>query len=77
MANALIHDAIIDWPNGKGYTPCTAEYWNLHDERESLKPTDDETLDDLSPERYQRYCEIDNELGGLQLNGHLGKSVRY
>lgn len=72
----IIHDDSIEWPNGKGYTPCTKEYADMHAEMQRIK-SDDENLDDLEPDAYNRYCTLDNDLGALQLEGHLGKGVQY
>lgn len=71
------HNDQIDWPNGQGYTPCSEEYANKLFEKNLIHKVGEGSLDDLSPADYQRYCELDNELGNMQLNGHLGKSVRY
>lgn len=68
----------IDFPNGRGYTPCTAEYIETKEKRDAIYvPGDGRTLDDLSPEEYQAYSELDNKLMQLQLSGHLGQSVRF
>lgn len=80
MANAIEHTETIEWVNGAGYTPCTKQYRDLLDEKETIvaKYVDDDlTLDEYEPADYQRFCEIDNELGNLQLSGHLGKSERF
>lgn len=73
-------DDIIEFPNGEGFTPCTKEYANKMAARDAIfDPTfDTGSLEDLSPEDYQRYCELDHELLTMQMSGlHLGKSVRY
>lgn len=77
---AIIHDAVLDWPNGLGYTPVTREYADLTHAKNAIHvPNNDygKSLDDLSPEDYQRYNVIDNQLLTLQANGHCGKSERY
>lgn len=74
------HTSAIYWPNGNGETPCSAEYAATKDARDAIYVCgndEGETLDDLSPEDYQRWNELDDKLNGLQLNGHLGKSIRY
>ena len=73
------HNAFIYWVNGEGYTPCTMGYRQLLSEKEAIYDPvyHEHGLDDLSPEEYQRYSEIENKLAVMQLDGHLGKSVRY
>lgn len=72
--------AMIDWPNGEGYTPCTAEYAAKMTERDAIfDPTFDEgSTDDLSPEDYNRWHTLQHELENMLGSGkHVGKSVRY
>ena len=66
----------IDWPNGQGHTPCSAQYMAAMEERDAIGETSP-TLDGLSPENYQRWNELDSEMLQMQVNGHVGKSVRY
>lgn len=80
MSIVLIHDDVLDWPNGLGYTPVTREYADLTRAKNAIYDPNNQrygTLDDLSPEDYQRYNVIDNQLLTLQANGHCGKSERY
>lgn len=72
------HEGLLYWPNGLGETPCSKEYeaksdamWVIFD------PTSGSTLADLSPADYNCYCQLENELGMLQLAGHVGKSRRF
>lgn len=69
-------DDVIEFPNGEGFTPCTKDYARIVDEMDAIKP-DYVNLDDLSPEDYERWNRLDSELSQLQMEGHLGQSVRY
>ncbi len=78
------HVEAVFWPNGLGETPCTQEYKALLDEQNALrdKYTDiltgiQEFVDDWSNEDYNRFHQIANDLGVLQLDGHLGKGFKY
>ena len=67
----------LPFPNGKGYTPCTKVYYDVyHDKMAICNPNAGESIDALSPEKYQRWSELDNDLMGMSLDGHLGTSVR-
>lgn len=66
----------IPYPNGQGYTPCTAAYYAKKGEYAALRGKC-EHLNQFTPDDYQRLGELDNELAQMQLNGHLGKGVRY
>lgn len=76
MAAKIIYDDILEWPNGEGYTVCSQEYAAICDAMDALKPND-VNLDDLPPDDYNKFCELEHKRGVLQLNGHLGKGVRY
>lgn len=68
----------IEFPNGKGYTPCTQEYYDLYHEKKALHdPASGESLDDLPPADYQRWCEMDQKVMLMSVDGHVGKSVWY
>lgn len=72
------HTERLEFPNGMGYTPCTEEYKDAFDARKDICDANEgESIHDLSPALYQEWCTLDNKLMGLQLDGHLGKSVRY
>ena len=72
------HNCRIEFPNGRGYTPCTPEYVNTYDTRNGIcNPTQGGQLGDLSAEDYQEWSRLDDLLNNLQLSGHLGKSVIY
>ncbi len=77
----VAHLEAIYWENGQGETPCSVEYKAKYDERESLidKVREGDTFNpsDFSPEDYNTYHQIENDLGVLQINGHLGKGERY
>ncbi len=77
---AIEHNAILDWPNGEGYTPVSQEYLDLINKRDAIYEAGRDyemCLDDLPPDQYNQYCQLDNDIGVLQLNGHVGKSVRF
>lgn len=78
VAEALVHDHAIEWPNGEGFTPCTALYRETMDERDAIHDLNDprEPLDSLSPEDLQRWNVLDDRLLGLQADGHVGQSER-
>jgi hypothetical protein len=71
------HDSHIEWPNGEGFTPCSREYAEVNDKIDDLNDFGRLGMDDLSPEKYEKYNRLLNRQGELQLAGHLGKSVRY
>lgn len=69
------HVDCIDFPNGKGYTPCSQEYRDTYDARNEICDLNDgEFLKDLSPEDYEKWSRLDDKLAQLQMNGHTGKS---
>lgn len=72
-------DDALDWPNGEGFTPCTREYADKMAAREAIYDAnhDEGSTEDLSPEDYQRWHELDSELCQMQMAGHIGKSERY
>jgi hypothetical protein len=68
----------IEFPNGKGYTPCSQLYAQLVDERDGLRAMYEALpLDQWHRDDYERFSELENKLGVLQLNGHVGAAVRY
>lgn len=68
----------IDFPNGKGYTPCTQEYRDTYDARAAICDMNDgESIHDLDYDEYQAWSALDDKLAQLQLSGHLGQSVRF
>lgn len=71
--------ARIEFPNGRGYTPCTEEYARIKAQRDAIYTAseDGSSLQDLSADDYNLWNELDHELGRLQLDGHVGQSVRY
>jgi hypothetical protein len=70
------HSSSIDWPNGMGYTPCSAEYAAAYDAAEAIKPNHI-NMDDLSQEDYQAWNVLQDKLATMQRDGHLGKSVKF
>jgi len=76
--SAIVHDDVIYWPNGLGETECSTEYRETMDARDAVYMTGDgRTLDDLSPEDYERWNRLEDKLCNLQFNGHTGHSSRY
>ena len=75
----IVHDCVIDWPNGKGETPCSTEYMLTLTARDLIYKAgaSEWTLEDLSPEDYNRWMTLDDKLDQLQLAGHIGRSYRY
>lgn len=69
------HTHEIPFPNGKGYTPCSAEYHTKQAEYSDLRSQCE--LNKFTPDDYERLGRLDDELALMQLRGHLGKSVRY
>ena len=70
------HDAVIEWPNGLGETPCSSAYLAMKEEADSILPPG-ESMDGLSPADYQRWNVLTDRLAGMQAEGHTGKAVRY
>lgn len=80
----FVFDAVIDWPNGKGETPCTQAYLDKMAEAAEIRSKYDSNfssgfvpLDDMSRDDYEAVCCIENDLSQMQLDGHVGKGVRY
>lgn len=75
----MIHDDVIEWPNGEGFTPCTREYADKMMARDAIFDAniDEGSTEDLCPEDYERWHQLDSELCQMQMAGHLGKSERY
>lgn len=74
----FVHDHSIDWPNGRGYTPCTKAYFaKYHAKMDIYNPNNGGSIDNLSPRDYQRWCELDHEVMQMSLDGHVAPSVRY
>lgn len=75
----ITHDDVIEWPNGEGFTYCSREYADTMAAKDAIfDPNHDEgTSEDLSPEDYNRFHELDNKLMSMQADGHIGESVRY
>jgi hypothetical protein len=80
-------DDTIFWPNGKGFTPCTKAYADKKAERDAIKnkPDYDDirgadgwvSMDDLTPDDYEAWNRLDNELGSMQIAGHLGQGEAW
>lgn len=67
-----VYNDEIEWPNGKGYTPCTEQYAKLCEKVEILQLQQNE-----SPELYEEYHRAVSEQSKLIHEGHLGQGVRY
>jgi hypothetical protein len=67
----------IEFPNGAGFTPCTERYYNLHVEFKTLNDRAHEDENGLTYDECNRLRELEDQLGSMQLDGHLGMSVRY
>lgn len=75
QAPASVLTETIEWPNGKGFTPCSAAYRAALDEQARIKP-EGVSMDSLSAEDYQRWNELDHQLMTMQASGeHLGQSI--
>lgn len=74
----LAHDDAIYWPNGLGYTCCSAAYASAHDDllaarRDYEDAGGEDTTDAAAYERYHRASHrVDQMLGA---GGHLGERV--
>lgn len=73
--NILVHNDVIDWPNGQGFTPCTEAYRQTMDERDAICAPGN-SIETLSPEDYQRWNVLDSKLADMHMNGHVGQSER-
>lgn len=74
----IVHDHLLHFPNGAGNRECSSEYIDTLDARNSIYQIgDDGTLDDLSPEDYNRWYTLEHKLDQMQGNGHLGRVTRY
>lgn len=73
------HDGMMFWPNDAGYTPCSHAYVDkLLKQRAIFDPTEDMgSTDDLPPELYQEWHQLQSELDTMMLEGHVGKGVRF
>ncbi len=70
------HTTAIDWPNGLGYTPCSEAYADICDRIEAVKPSD-VRMDDLNHDDYETFNRLESERCQMQIEGHVGKSVRF
>lgn len=59
------HDDAIYWPNGRGYTECTAAY------RKAVEEQKRHDIDDA------RYHELDGEIAQMQQDGHMGHRITF
>lgn len=72
----------IEWPNGMGYTPCTAEYeaakWAADDARDEWREVEDQPRHPEHAARYEAMCRAEDRLQALIAEGgHLGEPVRF
>lgn len=76
------HVCRIEFPNGMGYTPCSQAYRDKYDALQAILSNNDIaehrlSMDSLTPENYDKYNHLQNDLANLQCDGHTGKSVRF
>lgn len=77
LNDEIDHSDVLDWPNGRGFTPCTPAYRTLLDIRNDIyDPNSGGSLEDLSMEDYNRWNRLEDFLASLHLNGHLGQGER-
>lgn len=70
---------VIHFPNGKGETPVSAEYYAAYDEQRALCDLQfGENTDDLSPADYNHWHTLQHRLDTMLISGeHVGKPVIY
>lgn len=77
--NAFQHDSIVAWPNGAGYTPCTATYTQTVDAlyvAQLAEATAEDALDWPARERHGvQALQLESQLDLLREQGHLGEPV--
>lgn len=72
------HTEKLEFPNGLGYTPCSREYKEIAIQVRLLNDiAHNEDGRGLTNDEYNLVNELENRMGVMQLNGHLGRSVRY
>lgn len=63
----------IDWPNGKGCTPCTLEYLELHEKVQEMMQ-DERRHGEL----YEAYHQAQHDLDSMHASGkHVGVPIKY
>lgn len=72
-----IHDTQLEFPNGLGYTPCTSVFKEKSLRARELNDKAHTSDEGLTNDEYNELGNLENELGCMQLDGHLGRSVRY
>lgn len=73
----MTHDDAIEFPNGRGYTPCTREYADLTDKINALSDFGRIGMNDMSSADYEAFNRLLSARDSLQADGHTGKSVLY
>lgn len=68
---------VIEWPNGEGETPCSAEYADLTRQIDEMSDFGRIRMDDMSPADYEAFNRLLYDRLGLQSRGHLGTGYRY
>jgi hypothetical protein len=71
------YDSSIEFPNKKGYTPCTKAYAAVRSQIDYLSNYGQISMDNMSPEDYQTYNTLLAQADEMLMDGHVGKSVRY
>ena len=65
-------DVNLEWPDGKGFTQCSAEFLQNSISLETFNPTGS-----AIPERYEHYAGLIRERDRLIKEGHTGRAFRY
>ena len=64
-------DVNLEWPDGKGFTECSADFHRNSMDLERSHPTAS-----AIPERYERYAHLLRERDRLIKEGHTGRAFR-
>jgi hypothetical protein len=75
LNDEIVHNDFLEFPNGRGFIPCSEPYRILLEIRDGICNINaGENIEDLSAEDYQRWSGLDDFLGSMHLNGHIGKA---
>lgn len=72
----MTHTHVIPFPNGKGHTPCSEQYFTTKQVYNELR-SKHEHLNQFNAEDYELLSRLDDKLANLRLRGHTGTGVRY
>lgn len=73
------YTATIEWPNGMGYTECTAEYAEAIDSRD-IALSEFKGLEPKDPAyaaAYEAWQRAEWRVDRLHASGHMGKPHRF